>query len=230
MVTILNLKNLTVEVYPLLLLCKQIFSQLKTKNFSMVSWCIHLRSSLDISYFIFSFFFSWSSHLIHIRSSWSCCVSFPPHSVILYFILVLKIKFPILFGSRTKYQYCSDRRNANTFPCSGSNKNIWKQKKSPYNPGTLPNIKTNKIHFWEWLYSARSSFGEKSVGRGVDHGYALPPIQTSPSFASPSPSPCLAGLPCKRQSLAGCKSSGFEYCQDSLKTVRTVSILSRRFQ
>ena len=94
MVTILNLKNLTAEIYPLLLLCKRIFSQLKTKNFSMVSWCFQVRSSPDISYFIFSFLFSWSSHLIHIISSWSCCVSFPPHSVILYFILVLKIKFP----------------------------------------------------------------------------------------------------------------------------------------
>ena len=122
MVTILNLKNLTAEVYPLLLLCKQIFSQLKTKNFSMVSWCIHLRSSLDISYLIFSFLFSWSSHLIHIRSLWSCCVSFPPRSVILYFILVLKIKFSIPFGSRKKSQYCSDRRNTNTFPCSWSKK------------------------------------------------------------------------------------------------------------
>ena len=50
MVTILNLKNLTVEVYPLLLLCKRIFSQLKTKNFSMVSWCFHLHISFFLSF------------------------------------------------------------------------------------------------------------------------------------------------------------------------------------
>ena len=61
MVTILNLKNLTAGIYPLLLLCRQTFPQLKDsvfKNFSMVSWCFQVRSWPDISYFIF-FFFSW---------------------------------------------------------------------------------------------------------------------------------------------------------------------------
>ena len=74
LVTTSSLKSLTAGTFPLLLLCKSTFSQPKDsviKNFSKVSWCFQVRSSSDV--------ISFSSHLIHITPSWSCCVYFLPH-------------------------------------------------------------------------------------------------------------------------------------------------------
>ena len=74
LVTTLNLKSMTAETFPLLLLCKSMFYQPKdsvNRSFSKVSWCFQVRSSSDV--------ISFSSHLIHITPSWSCCVYFLPH-------------------------------------------------------------------------------------------------------------------------------------------------------
>ena len=156
MVTILNLKNLTAGIYPLLLLCRQTFPQLKDsvfKNFSMVSWCFQVCSWPDISYFIFFFFF-WSSHLI--TSLGSCCVSFTPHHPFLVTEQNLNIavieETPIYFGVHDQIKYFKI--------------------KTPllHNPGTLPNLKTNtrkwnlwKYHFWEWLLLKKSFLLRKEL-------------------------------------------------------------------
>ena len=84
MSTTLSLKSLTAGTYPLLLLCKSMFSQLKDsviKNFSMVSWCFQVRSSPDIS-FLFLFFLSSHSYHIIVRL---LSVFLPHNSVIFSF-------------------------------------------------------------------------------------------------------------------------------------------------
>ena len=85
----------------------------------------------------FQLFFSFSSHLIHITSSWSCCVFYP--TIWWYFLFSLWLHFWIKYGRGlyinnicfvshpfwpySKYsQHCSDRRNANMYLCSWPNK------------------------------------------------------------------------------------------------------------